>query len=102
MDLLFVSDNTECFSLDIGDISFPLAPQILEAEQNMELQTESSTNIRTNLNLANYYWKYKPVEYINLVHYGDKIYVPKNLCKRVINCIIAISNIQVGIDLPRH
>ena len=50
----------------------------------MELQAESSTNIRTDLNKANSNWKYKPVEGINLVHYRDMIYAPKTLCKRVL------------------
>ena len=44
LDSLFIYDNTYCFSLDIYDISFPLAPQIVEAEQKLELQTESSTH----------------------------------------------------------
>ena len=39
MDLLFVFDNTNCFSLNMEEISFMLAPKILETEQNLELQT---------------------------------------------------------------
>ena len=31
MDLLLISDNTDCFSLDIENISFLYAPQIMEA-----------------------------------------------------------------------
>ena len=31
VDLLFIYDNTDCFSLDIEEISFPLAPQIVKA-----------------------------------------------------------------------
>ena len=50
----------------------------------MEIQDESSTNIRTDLNKANSDWKYNPVKGINLVHYHDRIYVPQTLCKRVI------------------
>ena len=53
LDSFFISDNTDCFSLNIEEISFPLAPHIVEAEQKLELQAESSTNIRTNLNKAN-------------------------------------------------
>ena len=30
LDLLFISYNTNCFYPDIEDISFPLAPQIME------------------------------------------------------------------------
>ena len=32
LDSLFIYDNTDCLSPDIEDISFPLAPQIVEAE----------------------------------------------------------------------
>ena len=38
LDLLFISDNIDCFSIDIEYISFPLSPQIMEAEQKLELQ----------------------------------------------------------------
>ena len=50
----------------------------------MELQYDSSTNIRTDLNKDKYDWKYKQVKGINLVHFRDRIYVTQNLCKRVI------------------
>ena len=56
----------------------------MEAEQNLELQTKSSANIRTNINMYNSDFKYNPVEGINLVHYCDSIYVPQNLFKRVL------------------
>ena len=84
LDSLFIYDNTDCFSLDIEDISFPLAPQIVEVKQKLELQAESSTNIRTNLNKNNSDWNYKPAEGINLVHYRDSISVPKTLRKCVL------------------
>ena len=37
LDSLFISGNIECFCLDIEDILFPLAPQIVEAEQKLEI-----------------------------------------------------------------
>ena len=84
LDSLFISDNTYYFPLNIEDISFLLYPQIVEADQNLELQSESSTNIRTDLNKANLYCNYKLVEFINLVHCRDSIYVPQTLRRRVI------------------
>ena len=54
LDLLFIYDNTDCFSLNIEDISFPLAPQIVEAEHKLEIQSELSTNISTNINKSNF------------------------------------------------
>ena len=84
MYLLLIYDNTDCFSLDIEDISFPLAPKIVEVEQKLKLQSELRTNIRTNINKDNSDWKYNPVKGINLVHYCDIIYVPKTLHKRVL------------------
>ena len=63
----FISDNTDCFSVNIEEISFLLDDHIVKAEHKLELQTESSTNIRTNLNKASFDWNYKPFEGINLV-----------------------------------
>ena len=84
LDSLFVSDNTDCFSLDMEDILFQLSPQIVEAKHNIELQDVSSNKIRTNLNKSNSDWKYKLVEGINLFHYCNMIYVPQTLRKRVL------------------
>ena len=74
---LFFSDNSDCFSLYIEEIPFPLDHHIVEAEQKLELQTELSTNIRTNINKDNSDCKYMLVKGINLIHYRDRIYVPK-------------------------
>ena len=35
LDSLFISDSTNCFSLAIEEISCPLAPHIVDAEQKM-------------------------------------------------------------------
>ena len=86
LDLLFISDNTDCFSLDIEVISSLLASQIVEAEQKLELQADSSTHIRTELNSSNPNWKYNPVEVINLLHYCIRVYMTKTLRKCVIKC----------------
>ena len=86
MESLFISYNTDFFSLKIEEILFPLYPHIVEAEQKLELQYGSSTNIRTNINKDNSDRKYNTVGCINLVHYRDRIYVPKTLRKRVLKC----------------
>ena len=52
LDSIFISDNTDCFSLDIEDISFLFAPQIVESEKNMGLQADLSTKIRKYFNIA--------------------------------------------------
>ena len=57
MEFLFIPDNADFFSLDIEEISFPLAYQIVEVEHNLELQAELSTNIRTDINKSNSDWK---------------------------------------------
>ena len=54
------------------------------AEQKLELQYESSTKIRTNINKAKPDCKYNPVKGINLVHYRNMIYLTKNLRKCVL------------------
>ena len=35
LDLLFIWDNTDCLYFDIKEISFLLAPQILEAKDKL-------------------------------------------------------------------
>ena len=40
LNSLFIFDNTDFFPLGIEEISFPLAPQIVKAEYNLELQSE--------------------------------------------------------------
>ena len=84
LDLLLLSDNTDCFYLEIEKIPFPLALHIVEAEQKMELKSESSTSIITNLNKENSDWKYNLVKDTNLFHYRDRIYSHKTLRKRVL------------------
>ena len=84
LDSLLIYDNTDFFSLDIEEISFPLAPQNVEEEHNLELQADLITNIRKNLNKSNSDWKYKPVEGIDLIQYRKRIYVPQTLCKSVL------------------
>ena len=84
LGLLFVSDNIDFFFIDTDEILFMLSPQIVESEQNLEIQAESITNTRTDINKGNSNWKYKPVKVINLVHYHDRIYVHKTHCKRVL------------------
>ena len=54
LDLVLISDNTDCFSLDIEDISFLLSPQIVKEEEKLEFRAELNTNTRTDLNKANY------------------------------------------------
>ena len=91
LDLLFIYDNTNYLSPDKEGISLSLAPQTMEEEHNLELQSESSTNIRTDINKTNYDWKYKSVKVTNLVYYHDRVYVPKPLRKCVLkwyNCSI--------------
>ena len=47
LELLLISYNAYFISLDIEEISFLLAPQIVEVEQNLWLHSELSTNKRT-------------------------------------------------------
>ena len=101
LDSLLISNNTECFYLDIEDISFPLAPQSMEAEHKMDLHTESSTNIRNDPQKANSNWNYKPVEGINLLHYLDRISVPQTLQKLVQTCYHCYLQNSGGDRLPQ-
>ena len=82
--------------------TFPLAHQIVEAEQKLELQSDSSTNIRTEINNANSDCNYKPTKGIILVHYSDIIYVTKIVSKRVLKCDHCYIQQSVGDILPRH
>lgn len=84
VDALFITPCADCFSLDPEEIAFPLAPQIVEAEQKLELQKKSSKQMNLELARKSSEWKYTMVEGINLVHYRDRVYVPKTLRTRVL------------------
>ena len=84
---LYVTDAADSFAIDADEISFPLAPQIVEVEQKLELNNDSPHTVEMTTALSNpdSQWEYKEVEGINLIHYNDKIHVPKNLRSRVLN-----------------
>ena len=85
LDDIFVTETVDCFPIATEETVFPLAPQIVEAEQKLELEQETSHQLRDDLNDTNSNtWCYKEVEGINLIHYRDRVYVPKTLCKRVL------------------
>jgi hypothetical protein len=84
---LFVTDTCDAFSTSDEDIVYPLAPQLVEVEQKLELQSNSpeTSEMRLNLGKTDSNWTYKDVEGHRLIHYHDKIYIPKNLRQRCLN-----------------
>ena len=82
---LFITETVDCFPIATEEIVFLLAPQIVEAEQKLELKQEMSHSLRADFNDTNSNtWCYKEVEGINLIHYRDRIYIPKTLRKHVL------------------
>ena len=86
---LFVSTETaDCFATTTVDaIDFPLAPQLVEVEQKLELESQAQhvTEVTAGLNDPKSQWEYKDVEGFKLIHHYDKIYVPKSLRSRVLH-----------------
>ena len=81
---LFVAETVDQFAFNVDDIDYPLAPQLVEVEQKLELNTAAGELINTALNDPESQWEYKDVEGVQLIHYCNKIYVPKTLRKRTL------------------
>ena len=79
---LYVTETADCFATTTVDaIDFPLAPQLVEVEQKLELESQAKhvTEVTAGLNDPKSEWKYKDVEGFKLIHHYDKIYVPKTM-----------------------
>ena len=92
---LFVTNTNDCFvSVSTEEISYPLAPQIVEEEQIAFLSNVENTqankiklDIRKNVldpKTKRPVWSYVEVEKRKLLHLHDRIFVPPNLRSRVI------------------
>ncbi len=83
---LFVTDNADALATDELDITFPLQPQLVEVEQKRERQSSSTetSDIRMKLDKPESQWTTKDVEGHRLIHFCDKIYVPKTLRSRTL------------------
>ena len=81
---LFVADTVDQFSINVEDIDYPLAPQLVEVEQKLELNSVAGEIINTALNNPKSQWEYKDVEGAQLIHFCNRIYVPKTFCKRAL------------------
>ena len=86
-DFYVTAQSTDCFvSVDSDEIVYPLAPQIVEEEQNQLLQGSSkeSLALKTALAKKDPNYEYREVEKRQLLHFHGKIYVPSNLRQRVL------------------
>jgi hypothetical protein len=81
---LFVTETADQFAINAEEIDFPLAPQLVEVEQKLELNTAAGEIINAALLDAKSQWDYRHVEGIKLIHFAKKIYVPKTLRKRIL------------------
>ena len=70
--------------MNAEQIDFPLAPQLVEVEQKLELNTAAGMTIKAALLDTKSQWDYRDVEGIKLIHFAKKIYVPKTLRKRTL------------------
>ena len=85
---LYVTDAAEdCFATNVDDIEFPLAPQLVEVEQKLELNKDDDTalKLKADLSKPDSQWDYRVVEGVSLIHFAKKIHVPKALRQRVLN-----------------
>mgnify|MGYP007058482871 CR=1 FL=1 len=82
---LFVADTVDQFATNVEEIDYPLAPQLVEVEQKLELNTAAGAIISTALNDPKSQWEYKDVEEVKLIHFSNRIYVPKTLRKRTLD-----------------
>ena len=80
------AETADVFSSTTEETDFPLAPQLVEVEQKLELNstTVEAIELRTALLDPKSQWEYTEVEGINLIHYCKKIYVPKSLRRRAL------------------
>ena len=64
------------FTTTVDEINFPLAPQLVDVEKKLELNSNSSDapEIQAFLLKPNSQWEYKEVEGVRLIHYYNKIY----------------------------
>ena len=82
---LYVTETVDQFATNVEEIAYPLAPQLVEVEQKLELNTAAGAIITTALNDPDSQWEYKDVEEgVRLIHYCKKIYVPKTLHTRTL------------------
>ena len=81
---LYVSETANQFAINAEEIDFPLAPQLVEVEQKLELNTAAGITIKAALLDTKSQWDYRDVEGIKLIHFAKKIYVPKTLRKRTL------------------
>ena len=81
---LYVTECANQFAINAGEIDFPLAPQLVEVEQKLGLDTEAGEIIAAALLDPKSQWDYQDAEGVKLVHYCKKFYVPKTLRKRTV------------------
>ena len=81
---LYVTDCADQFAINAEEIDFPLAPQLVEVEQKLELATAAGAIISAALLNPESQWDYQDVEGVKLIHYCKRIYVPKTLRKRTL------------------
>ena len=83
---LYGTDAADTFAIDAEEISFSFAPQIMEEEQKLQLNSNNlqATTIKTVSSKPDSQWVYKVVEGLCLTHHNDKIYVSKSPCSHVL------------------
>ena len=83
---LYGTDAADSFAIDAEEISFSFAPQIMEEEQKLQLNSNNlqATTIKAVSSKPDSQWVYKVVEGLRLTHYNDKIYVSKSPCSHVL------------------
>lgn len=84
---LYVTDSSDFFAIDDSEIDYPLAPQLMEVEQKLELNSDTAEALKIKTALqksTDNTYSYKDVEGRSLLHENGKLYVPKSLRQRTI------------------
>ena len=81
---LYVTETVDQFAINADEIDFPLAPQLVEVEQKLELNTAAGITTKAALLDTKSQWDYREVEGIKLIHFAKKIHVPRTLRNRTL------------------
>ena len=76
---LYVTETVDQFAINAEEIDYPLAPQLVEVEQKLELNTAAGIKTKAALLDTKSQWDYREVEGIKLIHFAKKFLITRSL-----------------------
>ena len=95
---LYVTETVDQFAINAEEIDFPLAPQLVEVEQKLELHTAAGITTKAALLDTKSQWDYREVEGINLSTLPRRSLYPRPCANVHWNGTIITYVTQVGTD----